>query len=573
MTLPPVSHRLPFVGPLDLDLTLACGQAFRWRPIPSGWSGVIGASEVRVGVDEGALAVTTTRGAELGADPLRRYFRLDEDPRTHLEHARDLLVIPGFERLLGLRVLRQEPWETLASFICSAAANLRKITNCVEALADAWGERIEDSDRRTFPAAERIARVGESDLRGRGLGFRAPYLLATAQKIASEGDRWSWDRLRAAPIDEARARLVEMAGVGPKIADCVLLFGLDRLEAYPVDRWIRRATLELSSMPRARDEELARWATRLGPGRGYLQQILFHLRRTSGPLPALGKGEPARARSRRAWPRGSAPSARSPRPARSPEPPRPDANVAHLLIFAKVPRAGRVKTRLVPPLTREEAAYAARVCLEVTLTRFGSAVPARTRLLLEGSPDRDLRDLCASLEVVTARQAPGDLGAKLRAAFRNRRGVVIAIGSDSPTLPPSRIREAIRALERHDVVLGPAEDGGYYLIGTRRPADSSNLFREIPWSTTDVTRVTLERALALGLSVKLLPSWYDIDDPTSLRRAIDDSRKALPEFGRRLAALREKLGPVPSSKLGRPPTSKSGRRTPFNREARPPKGS
>jgi N-glycosylase/DNA lyase len=75
--------------------------------------------------------------------------------------------------------------------------------------------------------------------------------------------------------------------VGPKIADCVLLFGLDRLEAYPVDRWIRRATRELMARPRARDEELARWAVRLGPGRGYLQQVLFHLRRTSGPFPSM----------------------------------------------------------------------------------------------------------------------------------------------------------------------------------------------------------------------------------------------------------------------------------------------
>jgi N-glycosylase/DNA lyase len=75
--------------------------------------------------------------------------------------------------------------------------------------------------------------------------------------------------------------------VGPKIADCVLLFGLDRLDTYPVDRWIRRATAELAATPDARDEDLERWSRRLGPGRGYLQQILFHLRRTGGPLPAL----------------------------------------------------------------------------------------------------------------------------------------------------------------------------------------------------------------------------------------------------------------------------------------------
>jgi N-glycosylase/DNA lyase len=105
--------------------------------------------------------------------------------------------------------------------------------------------------------------------------------------------------LRRGPIEDARARLTALPGVGPKIADCVLLFGLDRLEAFPVDRWIRRATQELSSRRGARDQELAEWARRLGPGRGYLQQILFHLRRTSGPLPALApevRRRPATAR-------------------------------------------------------------------------------------------------------------------------------------------------------------------------------------------------------------------------------------------------------------------------------------
>jgi N-glycosylase/DNA lyase len=543
MTLPTVRHHLSLLGPLDLDLTLTCGQAFRWRPIPGGWSGVIGGSEVHVAAESETLLVAGLHGQHLGAEALRHYFRLEEDPRIHLEQAPDLLTIPGFEPLLGLRVLRQEPWETLASFICSAAANLRKITTCVEAVAERWGDPIEGSGRRSFPNAEKIARVRESELRALGLGFRAPYLLATARRVGSAGDRWSWERLRAAPIDEARARLVEMAGVGPKIADCVLLFGLDRLEAYPVDRWIRRATLELSSMPRARDEDLARWATRLGPGRGYLQQILFHLRRTSGPLPALGKGEPANSES----PRPRSRSRSLPQPARSPRssrPRQPGQKVPDLFIFAKVPLPGRVKTRLVPPLTREEAAYAARVCLEVTLARLATCARARTRLLLEGAPDRALRTLCASLGVEIGRQAAGDLGTKLRTAFGQNDGkVVIAIGSDSPTLDPARVEEAVDALERHDVVLGPTEDGGYYLIGTRRPEASTGLFRKIPWSTGNVARATLERAAATGLSVALLPPWYDIDDPASLRRAIDDSSTALPEFARRLTALREKLGP------------------------------
>jgi len=276
---------------MDLDLTLSCGQAFRWRLEGGGWSGVVGGAEVRVG----GLAMRSGRDAleveVLGADPgeeaLRHYFRLDEDPAIHLEHAEELRALPGFLPLLGLRLLRQDPWETLASFICSAAANIPKITSCVEGMAARWGEPIEGSMRRAFPPAEALARVRESDLRELGLGFRAPYLRAAARRIATD-PHWSWGALREVEIAAARERLTTLSGVGPKIADCVLLFGLGRLEAYPVDRWIRRATMELAGRRRANDEELARWAERLGPGRGYLQQVIFHLRRTSGPLPALG---------------------------------------------------------------------------------------------------------------------------------------------------------------------------------------------------------------------------------------------------------------------------------------------
>jgi N-glycosylase/DNA lyase len=289
-------HRLSVPGPLDLALTFTCGQAFRWRPAGTRFSGVVGGAELRV-ARSASQGRTTLEVEVLGSDPgrdaLTRYFRLDEDPRVHLEHAEELRAVPGLVPLLGLRLLRQEPWETLASFICSAAANVRKISGSIEGIAERWGATIAGSRRRAFPPPQRLARVKESELRALGLGFRSPYLLASAKRVASPS--WSWEELRGLGYDEARARLVELPGVGPKIADCTLLFGLDRLEAYPVDRWIRRATRELAARHRAGDEELARWAVRFGPGRGYLQQLLFHLRRTSGPLPAL-RGRAARMR-------------------------------------------------------------------------------------------------------------------------------------------------------------------------------------------------------------------------------------------------------------------------------------
>jgi N-glycosylase/DNA lyase len=281
-----VRHDLPVAGPLDLEVTFACGQAFRWKRDAGGWSGVVGRAEVRILGFDGRLLSIETVGEAPDAASLRHYFRLDENPEHHLEDARELRGIPGFVPLLGLRLLRQDPWETLASFICSAAANIGKISANVEAVCARRGEPIPGSMRRAFPAPAAIARAREAELRRAGVGFRAPYLLGSARRIAEDPDGF-WRRVRMAPLEEARAELTSLPGVGPKIADCALLFGLDRLEAYPVDRWIRRATRELAAKPKARDEELSRWAERLGPGRGYLQQVLFHLRRTSGPFPSM----------------------------------------------------------------------------------------------------------------------------------------------------------------------------------------------------------------------------------------------------------------------------------------------
>src|SRR5262249_12977547 len=150
------------------------------------------------------------------------YFRLDEDPRVHLEHAGELRAVPGLLPLLGLRLLKQDPWETLASFICSAAANVRKITGCVEGIAQRWGRPIEGSSRRAFPPAARLARATESELRALGVGFRAPYLLATSRRIASPD--WSWSEVGGLGHAEARDRLTDLPGVGPKVAECTLLF-------------------------------------------------------------------------------------------------------------------------------------------------------------------------------------------------------------------------------------------------------------------------------------------------------------------------------------------------------------
>jgi rSAM/selenodomain-associated transferase 1 len=218
---------------------------------------------------------------------------------------------------------------------------------------------------------------------------------------------------------------------------------------------------------------------------------------------------------------------------------------AAVAIFAKAPEAGRAKTRLAPPLTLEEAAGVARACLEDTLRRFPPKLGAAWTLFLDGAADEALRDAAIRAGVRTAPQGEGDLGSRLALAFETLRAEgasrIVAIGADSPTLDPSRIGEALDALRRHDAVLGPAADGGYYLIGLSR--DAGDLFERTPWSTRDAARVTLERAAARGFTIARLAEWYDVDDVPSLRRAARDlSETECPSLAAALRRVAAKLG-------------------------------
>lgn len=213
-----------------------------------------------------------------------------------------------------------------------------------------------------------------------------------------------------------------------------------------------------------------------------------------------------------------------------------------IALFAKAPLAGRVKTRLVPPLTHEDAARVARASLEDTARFIVPAVPFSWTLFLDGEADPSLRRVADENGLAIAPQEGPELGARLKAAFRalRSRGArrVLAIGSDSPTLDPERIREAGEALAVCDVALGPTEDGGYYLIGTS--GDHESIFDGIPWGGAATAATTLERAREERLEVRLLAPWYDLDDMASLRRAYEG---AVPGSALRvvLEDLKEKL--------------------------------
>lgn len=212
---------------------------------------------------------------------------------------------------------------------------------------------------------------------------------------------------------------------------------------------------------------------------------------------------------------------------------------AALVIFARHPRRGRVKTRLVPPLTRDQALALHIACLQSTAALAASLSP-RVELqlyLTSNSLDaagRITRKLRLPRRLRVRAQGGGDLGARLARAF-NRLGAdgydrVVVIGSDSPTLPRRRLQSAFATLNRGEAVLGPARDGGYYLIGLRLPrAGLSRLFRGIDWGTPRAFRQTRARLQAARLRLHLLPPGEDVDtaaDLSRLRRRLRHSRSA-----------------------------------------------
>jgi N-glycosylase/DNA lyase len=175
----------------------------------------------------------------------------------------------------GLRLLRQEPWECLASFLLSSTKQIVQIQQVIRQLCQRFGDKVPvpagHPPAVSFPSAARLAGCSEAELRACKMGFRAPYLLETAGTVAQ--GRVPLDTLGALPLEQARAELLRLPGVGRKIADCVLLFAGGFNRAFPVDVWMLKALRRFPHCP-SNPREFA--DTHFGPNAGYAQQYLFH---------------------------------------------------------------------------------------------------------------------------------------------------------------------------------------------------------------------------------------------------------------------------------------------------------
>jgi N-glycosylase/DNA lyase len=278
----------------DLNFSLCCGQVFRWKKISEWWYGVVGEKVFKI-----RQLGTELEFEGVSEEFVTYYFGLNDD-LTEISRciSRDDYIKKALRRFEGLRIVRQEPWECLISFICATYKSIAAIKLLLRKLSVKFGQKqvLDGLDFYTFPTAGKLAYSSEEDLRECGLGYRAKYVQATAKKIC-EG-KVQLESFKTLPYLEARERLVEFPGVGLKVADCVLLFSLEKLEAFPVDVWLKRVILNhyANQLP---SELVKKLSTRksltngeyeklnafgrsyFGRYAGYAQEYLYHYERTN----------------------------------------------------------------------------------------------------------------------------------------------------------------------------------------------------------------------------------------------------------------------------------------------------
>jgi N-glycosylase/DNA lyase len=279
--------------PFNLDLTLCCGQAFRWNESDGWWCGVVQESLIMIRQDENVLRF---EGAD--EDFLVDYLGLNDNLlKIYRDINMDQHIEETINQFRGLRILRQDPWECLISYICATFKNISSIKRMLLHLSRRFGEEHVAHNRKffTFPSPTKLARASLRELEECELGYRAKYVSQTSKKITDED--LDLDNLRKATYDEAKKSLLEFPGVGQKVADCILLFGFGKLDAFPVDVWVTRALrrhysphfprnfvtkiVEKESLNDSQYRRLNLFGREyFGKYAGYAQQYLYHYERT-----------------------------------------------------------------------------------------------------------------------------------------------------------------------------------------------------------------------------------------------------------------------------------------------------
>lgn len=253
----------------NLENTVLCGQAFRWKKNEDeSFKAIVKNREVIIVQKKDELIFKNTTENEFN-ELWRDYFDLDTDYEKICEVlSADEHLKKATEQCSGIRILKQEKWETLCSFIISQNNNIPRIAKIINSLCENFGEKISDN-AYSFPTAEKIASLSLEEIGIIKAGFRGKYLLDAAKKVTS--GEVELEKISAMTLDEAANELMKIVGVGPKVARCVLLFGFYKVEAFPIDVWVKKIMSEMypDGLPSCTDGI-----------QGIAQQYLFHWRRS-----------------------------------------------------------------------------------------------------------------------------------------------------------------------------------------------------------------------------------------------------------------------------------------------------
>lgn len=264
-----------------------CGQCFRWNIQEDGsYTGVFGKNVINVKEENGKIIFTGNCDGNI-KEICEGYFDLNRDYEKIKQQlsAIDENLKESVEYGEGIRILNQDLWEMIISFIISANNNIPRIKGIIDRLSQKYGERIEfrGKDYYTFPTIENLAKASQQDLRDLGMGFRDKYIYETTRLISN--GTINLEEMNNKTTKDARNELLTLSGVGPKVADCILLFStLKRFDVFPIDVWVRRVMNDLyihnedeTKVSKAQIENLAR--EKFGELEGLAQQYLFYWRR------------------------------------------------------------------------------------------------------------------------------------------------------------------------------------------------------------------------------------------------------------------------------------------------------
>lgn len=272
----------------DLDRSLSCGQVFRWQlEEDNWWYGVVNDHLIKVRQVNDALEFEVYPEPPNASQFISNYFRFDDDlDRIYSQIAKDEVIKEAIQYARGLRLIRQDPWECMISFMISQNNQIPKIKQSLETLTRKFGRpyNYKDKEFYTFPTPERLSTVKLRELKeafdsgGCALGYRGKYILGAALMITNQALGFVLEDLKKLSYHEASKLLQDsFCGIGPKVADCILLFSMEKLEACPLDTWIRRIIANRYFQDRkVNDRELKEFCVSyFGKYAGYAQEYLY----------------------------------------------------------------------------------------------------------------------------------------------------------------------------------------------------------------------------------------------------------------------------------------------------------